>query len=197
MSDSALIKEHFRNPRNVGELEGPVFVGRAGSVRCGAVVKVTLRIDQAQRIAEARFKAAGCSALVAAASLLTEQIKDRSTAEAAVIGQTPAKLFDDDESSAATEAIACAGIVCQAVLSAIWSFSDSVREEWEGEEALICSCFCVSERTIESEIEQRRLSTIAEVTRACRAGGGCRSCHPLIEDMLEDFQRKSIAANAV
>jgi len=180
----------------VGELDDPVFVGRAGSIRCGAVVKVSLRIDQSQRVAEARFKAAGCSALVAAASLLTEQIRGRSTAEAAVMARNPAQLFDADP-SAPDEVITCAGIVCRAVLSAIWSFSDSVRHDWEGEEALICSCFCVSERTIEREIEQHRLSTIAEVTRACRAGGGCRSCHPLIEDMLEDFQRKSIAANAV
>jgi NifU-like protein len=192
---SGLISEHFRKPRNVGEVDGPAFVGRAGSIRCGAIVKVSLRIEP-QCIAEARFKAAGCSTLVAAASLLTERIKGRPAAEAAVMARNPAGIFGA-EASTDGAAIACAGIVCQAVLSAIWSFSDSVRQEWEGDEALICSCFSVSEGTIEREIEQRRLSTIADVTRACRAGGGCRSCHPLIEDMLEDFQRHSVAAGAM
>jgi len=52
------------------------------------------------------------------------------------------------------------------------------------DEALICTCFCVSERTIEREIQDNNLRTIAEVTRACNAGGGCRSCYPLIEEML-------------
>ena len=35
--------------------------------------------------------------------------------------------------------------------------SDSAREEWEGDEALICTCFCVSERTIEAQIQRRSL----------------------------------------
>ena len=84
----------------------------------------------------------------------------------------------------------CAALACQAVVAAIQSYSDSARDEWSGDEALICSCFCVSERTIEREIEQGGLRTIAEVTKACNAGAGCRSCYSLIEDILE-VNRKS------
>ena len=47
------------------------------------------------------------------------------------------------------------------------------------------TAFHVPERTIEREIQARSLTTVAEVTRACNAGGGCGSCHQLIQEMLE------------
>jgi NifU-like protein len=71
---SNLAREHFLNPRNVGDVHSPTATGRAGSVTCGAAVRVSLRIDEAQRIVDARFRSAGCVILVASASLLTEQI---------------------------------------------------------------------------------------------------------------------------
>jgi NifU-like protein len=83
----------------------------------------------------------------------------------------------------------CPALAGEALVSAIRNYSDSAREEWEGDEALICTCFCVSERTIEREIQTRELRTIAEVTAACSAGGGCRSCYSLIQDILDDQQR--------
>jgi NifU-like protein len=70
-------------------------------------------------------------------------------------------------------------------LAAIREFSDAAREEWGGEEALICTCFFVSERTIEREILSRGLQTVSDVTRVCSAGGGCGSCHQLIQEILD------------
>lgn len=72
-----------------------------------------------------------------------------------------------------------------ALLLAITHYSDAMREEWIGEEALICTCFGVSESAIEQEIRAHSLSTIEEVTVACKAGAGCRSCYPLIQDILD------------
>ena len=69
-------------------------------------------------------------------------------------------------------------------LDAIREYSNAAREDWAGDEALICTCFFVSERTIEREIQTRGLTTVAEVTQACNAGGGCGSCHQLIQEIL-------------
>lgn len=190
-SYSGLAKEHFFNPRNVGDVDGESFVGREGSLDCGATLRVSLRIDESQRIAEARFKAAGCGFLVASASFLTEQIKSKTTGEAAAFAQSSAGAISESLDGFPEEKSHCAGLICDAVVSAIKQYSDSVRDDWEGDEALICTCFCVSERTIEREIQTRGLRTIAEVTKACRAGAGCRSCYPLIEDILDD-QRRSV-----
>jgi NifU-like protein len=79
----------------------------------------------------------------------------------------------------------CVQLACDSVLAAVREFSDAIRHEWNGDEALICTCFFVSERTIEKEILSGGLTTVLEVTAACGAGGGCGSCQPLIVELLE------------
>ncbi|HSE34325.1 MAG TPA: iron-sulfur cluster assembly scaffold protein [Pyrinomonadaceae bacterium] len=173
------VGEHFFRPRNVGDASEPSFVGRAASMQCGASVRVSIQIDEQHRIGQAKFKAAGCSTLVASLSMLTQRVTGLAPADAAVVAQSPASIVGNSED------LSCAKLGCDALIAAIQKYSDAVRHEWNGDEALICTCFCVSERVIESEIAQKGLSTVSEVIRACNAGGGCGSCHPLIEEMLD------------
>jgi NifU-like protein len=168
--------DHFLNPRNVGDADEPSFAGRSASLSCGAHVRFSIQVDERHEISQARFRAAGCSDLVASASMLTERVTGLTTAEAAALGQEPAAFEGMD--------LRCAALACEAMLDAIREFSNAARDDWAGDEALICTCFFVSERTIEREIEARGLTTVAEVTRACNAGGGCGSCHQLIQEML-------------
>jgi NifU-like protein len=178
-----LAQKHFFNPANVGDATEPNFVGRAASFECGATLRISLHVDDSQRIVEAKFKAAGCSVMVAAASLLADQIKWKTTGDAATLAQY-AELFQEQLGEVAAERRDCAALASEALIAAISEYSDSVRTEWTGDEALICTCFGVSERTIEHEVETKGLKTIAEVTRACKAGAGCGSCYHLIEDIL-------------
>lgn len=184
---SDLVRQHFINPRNVGEIGSADALGRAGSLTCGAAVLISLRLGESQRITQAKFKAAGCSYLVAASSLLTEQIKGNTTAEAATLGHSPEKLISAMLTDWPPEREHCAALACEALIAAIRTYSDSVRHEWEGDDALICTCFCVSERTIENEIQRGELRSITDVTNACYAGAGCRSCCRLIQDMLDVY----------
>jgi len=178
MSTRIIPRDAFLNPRNVGDAAEPSFIGRAASFDCGAVLRISIQVDDSQRIVDARFRAAGCSALIAATSLLTERVKGRTTGDAATLIQLEDTF---EEPSFRSE---CAILAFEALVSAIQEYSDSIRETWEGDEALICTCFGVSERRIEEEIATRGLTTIAEVTTACNAGAGCRSCYPLIEELL-------------
>jgi NifU-like protein len=180
-----LIREHFLQPLNTGGLGSDAFSGRAGSLICGAALRVSLTIDASQRIIDSSFKAAGCSFLVGAASYLTEQIKGEQSGEVAALLQNPAQTVREALGEVPADRQHCLTLVCETLLTAITAYSDSMRDEWQGEEALICSCFCVSEKTIDDAIRTGGLRTIAEVTKACNAGGGCRSCYSLIEDMLE------------
>lgn len=187
---SVLAADLFLNPRNVGDAAQPSFTGRAASFNCGAALRISLHVDESQRITEAKFRAAGCSVLVASASLLTDRVIGKTTGEAAstVLAQRPEDI-ENLLCPAGENRADCAALACDALLSAIASYSDSVRDEWNGDEALICTCFGVSERTIEREIQEKQLRSIAEVTRECNAGAGCRSCYPLIEDILDDQER--------
>jgi NifU-like protein len=164
--------DQFLNPRNVGDADEPRFVGRSASLTCGAHVRFSIQVDEAHSISQARFRAAGCSDLVASASLLSERVTGLTTAEAANIG----KIDGVDPR--------CASLAYDALLDAIRDFSNAARDDWAGDEALICTCFFVSERTIEREIQSRGLTTVAEVTKACNAGAGCGSCHQLIQEIL-------------
>lgn len=181
---SEVVTDHFFNPRNVGDADEPSFVGRAASLSCGAHVRFSIQVDERQIVSQARFKAVGCSVLVASMSLLTERIVNVPTADAAAIGHDTDALksnFPDLEPGREH----CPKLACDALLAAIREYSDAARDEWIGDEALICTCFFVSEQTIEREIAARELTTVAEVTRACNAGGGCGSCHQLIQEILE------------
>jgi NifU-like protein len=173
------IADHFFHPRNVGDASEPSFVGRAASLECGAAIRVSIQIDETHRISQAKFRATGCSTLVSFLSMLTEQVEYLPPADAALVAQHPEALPQGQ-----TENFQCAKLACDALLCAIREYSDAAREEWEGPESLICTCFCISENTIEREIRTKSLTTVSEVTRACSAGGGCGSCHPLIEELL-------------
>lgn len=181
-------REYFLNLRNAGELPAPNAVGRAGSLVCGAVLRVTLAIADEQIITAAKFKAAGCSFLVATCSLLTERIIGQSTAAAAITVQSKTEV-NTVFGPVSLEKEQCLELANAAILDAIRRYSDSVRAEWVGDDALICSCFGVSEQRIENEIERGELRTVGEVTSVCSAGSGCGSCYKLIEDILDDFWR--------
>jgi NifU-like protein len=182
------LRGHFLRPHNVGEINEPDAVGEAGSFACGGMLRVSLRIDDQNRIADLKFRAIGCSFLVSGASLLTEIVKDKTVGEAAVLVESAAQTGRPGGEIPPART-ACITLCHDALLSAIQHFSDSKRAQWNGDDALICSCFGVSESTIEREIAARNLTTIAEVTSACRAGAGCRSCYSLIGDILENSKQ--------
>jgi NifU-like protein len=188
------INDHFSNPRNVGEVEGEDAYGDTGSLVCGAVVRLSLKIDAASHmITAAKFKATGCGFLIASASLLTEIIKGMVLGDAAHLSESEiAEKFG--AVVVPPDRLHCIALCCEALHEAAVHYRQTTLEEWAGEEALICTCFGVSEKTIERVIETRSLHTVKQVTGACNAGGGCGSCHPLIEDILEDY-RRSVSAN--
>lgn len=191
---TTLVTQHFFEPLNVGEIENPEGVGSAASVKCGAVLRVSLRVDKSQRITEAKFKVSGCSYLVAACSILSTALTGTTTGEAAIMCQpaTALQLIGKDCPEEKRDCLALAG---SGFLAAISNYSDAVREEWSGAEALICTCFGVSEKTIEVAIQKGGLRTIAEVTKASNAGAGCRSCYSLIEDILDQCAREDDAVS--
>ena len=77
-SDAVL--DHFRNPRNAGELPDADATVEVSNPVCGDVLQLAVRIDQG-RIAEARFRCRGCTTSIACASLLTEQLQGKTPSD--------------------------------------------------------------------------------------------------------------------
>jgi NifU-like protein len=183
----SLLEQNFFSPANIGELDNPEGCSRVASVACGAVLTASLSVDETQRITAAKFKVAGCSYLVAACSVLSTALSGKTTGEAAALCQTPEEVTAMMTANWPADKTDCLALACRGFVSAIRSYSDAVRDEWSGDDALICTCFGVSEREIESAIQAGGLRTIAEVTHASNAGAGCQSCYPLIEEILDQF----------
>ena len=74
------IKEHFRNPHNVGEIENPEGMGTIDNPVCGDTTKLYLRIKDGF-IQEAKFLSFGCAVTIASASVLTEKIRGKEISE--------------------------------------------------------------------------------------------------------------------
>jgi len=68
--------EHFRNPKNVGEMENPEGFGTIANPVCGDLTKLYLRI-KGDLVEDAKFLPFGCAVTIASASVLTEKIKGK------------------------------------------------------------------------------------------------------------------------
>jgi nitrogen fixation protein NifU and related proteins len=88
---SEAVLDHFRNPRNVGDLPGATATVETSNPVCGDVLQLSVRLERG-RIAEARFLCRGCTTSIACASLLTEQLLGHTKFEAHSI--TASKLSD-------------------------------------------------------------------------------------------------------
>ena len=78
---SEKVMDHFRNPRNVGEIENPDGVGKAGNPVCGDIMELYIKVED-EKIVDAKFKTFGCGAAIATSSMLTEMVKGKTIEEA-------------------------------------------------------------------------------------------------------------------
>ena len=95
------VMEHFKNPKNVGEIENPDGVGHVGNPVCGDIMDLYIKVNNST-IVDAKFKTFGCGAAIATSSMATEMVKGKSIAEAleisnravaeALDGLPPAKM---------------------------------------------------------------------------------------------------------
>jgi nitrogen fixation NifU-like protein len=88
MFKNALL-EHFRNPRNAGELPDATVTIEVTNPVCGDVLRLAVRVEGG-RIAAARFKTQGCVAAIASSSVLTDMLNGKTRAEAREI--TPEQI---------------------------------------------------------------------------------------------------------
>ncbi|MCX7981706.1 MAG: Fe-S cluster assembly protein NifU [Syntrophales bacterium] len=174
------VKDHFLNPRNVGEIENPDGVGEVGSIACGDALRLTFKLDENKRIKEAKFKTFGCASAIASASALTEMIKGLTLEEAKKItNQDIARYLG----GLPDEKMHCSVMGRQALEKAIDYYEGKVYTQEEG--TIVCECFGVTEEEIERAIKENNLSTVEEVTNYTKAGGGCGNCRGRIEEILE------------
>ncbi len=78
---SEKVMEHFRNPRNVGEIENPDGVGEVGNPVCGDMMTFYIKVENGI-ITDVKFKTFGCGAAIAVSSMVSEMAKGKTIEEA-------------------------------------------------------------------------------------------------------------------
>jgi NifU-like protein len=148
---------------------------------------MSLAIDTASKtIKEAGFRSNGCGYMIAAADKIAEVIAGRELTSLHSIKEAEfAAIITEECSVFPQERERCLRTVLEALRSALADHRAYLIEEFRGEKALICTCFGISEESIEEFIISKEPGSVDEVTAACRAGAGCGSCRMLIQEMLD------------
>ena len=79
--------DHFRNPRNVGEVKDADGIGRVGNPVCGDLMEIQIKVEN-NILKDVKFKTFGCGSAIASSSLATEWVKGKTVSEAMQIKNT-------------------------------------------------------------------------------------------------------------
>lgn len=66
--------DHFRNPRNVGEMPDADGIGEVGNAKCGDIMRMYIKVKD-NIITDVKFMTFGCGSAIATSSMATELIK--------------------------------------------------------------------------------------------------------------------------
>lgn len=179
------LKDHFFNPRNVGEIDNPDGSGEVGSLACGDALKLTFKLDEMGRIKDAKFKTFGCASAIATSSVLTEMIKGKTIDEAAKVTN---KDIAEYLGGLPEQKMHCSVMGREALETAIENYRTGGRKKQELQGNVVCTCFGVTDKEIERVIMENDLTAVEQVTNYCKAGGGCGGCRGEIEKIIENVQ---------
>lgn len=177
------VKDLYKNPKNVGVIDDANGVGEVGSIVCGDALTLYLKVEE-DKIVDAKFQTFGCGSAIASSSALTEMIKGKTVEEAEKITN---KDIVEYLGGLPEQKMHCSVMGREALDKALadWRGVEYVEhEDHDGE--IVCQCFGVTDKLIRKVIQENKLKTIEDVTNYTKAGGGCGTCIPDIEDILED-----------
>jgi nitrogen fixation NifU-like protein len=81
---SEVVMEHFKNPRNVGEIPDADGIGEVGNPACGDIMAFYIKVKD-NRLEDVKFKTFGCGAAIAVSSMVSEMAKGKTLDEAMTI----------------------------------------------------------------------------------------------------------------
>ena len=129
MQYSDKVMEHFMNPHNVGEIENADGLGTYGSPVCGDMMQISIKVDDDEKITDAKFKTFGCGAAIATSSMATEMIIGKTIQEALEVTN---KAVMEALGGLPPVKVHCSLLAEQAVHAALWDYAQKNNITIEG-----------------------------------------------------------------
>ena len=175
------VKEHFLHPKHTGVIERPDLDATVGNITCGDALRLMVKLDEAGRIADAKFQTFGCASAIASSDALIELIRGKTLEEAEGLTNDDIAQYLGGLPEAKMH---CSVMGMEALQKAIAQYRHQPFE-LEDEGTVVCRCFGVTDKLIEKVVRDHNLHTVEQVTHFTKAGGGCQGCHPDIEAIIE------------
>ncbi len=189
------VKDHFLNPRNVGDIPDADAIGEVGSLACGDALKLYLKLDENKdKIVDAKFQTFGCASAIASSSALTEMVKGKNLDEALAISNQDIAEF---LGGLPEEKMHCSVMGQEALEVAIYKYRGMDIPEHDSEHdhghaypdhegTVVCKCFGITDTFLKKVIETNKLTTAEQVTHFTKAGGACGGCIPKIKELINE-----------
>jgi len=114
------VMDHFRNPRNVGEIENADGIGEVGNAKCGDIMRMYIKVEN-NIITDCKFMTFGCGSAIATSSMATELIKGKPVEEAVKITN---KAVVDALGGLPAHKLHCSVLAEEAVKAAVKDYYD-------------------------------------------------------------------------
>ncbi|MDP3954816.1 MAG: Fe-S cluster assembly scaffold protein NifU [bacterium] len=131
---SDLVMDHFKNPRNMGEIPNADGVGQVGNPVCGDIMKMYIKVgknDNKEYIEDVKFQTLGCGAAIATSSMVTEMVKGKTLEEA---GEVTNEAVAEALGGLPPVKMHCSNLAADAVQSAIDDFRKKALRPAQGKE---------------------------------------------------------------
>ena len=144
---SEKVMDHFRNPRNVGDIPDADGVGEVGNAKCGDIMKMYLKIEDGV-IVDVKFETFGCGSAIATSSMATELIKGKKVEEALKLtNQAVVEALD----GLPAHKIHCSVLAEEAVRAAIKDYYDKNGIAYNPDQFCGEDCACCHEHDVPAE----------------------------------------------
>ncbi len=180
------VKEYYKNPKNVGEIEDADAIGEAGSLVCGDALKIYLKIGKDGKITDAKFQTFGCGSAIASSSALTEMVIGKTIDEASKITNEDITEF---LGGLPKEKIHCSVMGQEALEDAISKYK-GIAKKIDEDDRVICQCFNVTENQLRQLVREKNVKDIYEASDICKIGSACGKCRNEAEQIIDDELQK-------
>ena len=180
-----IISELSLSPDSSGVCEEESSSGKSANFICGTFLRFSLRVEPStKRLEEIKYLTNGCGFAIAVAETLAKEVRTIPLTDLHGIKSIKEKIISR-VGELPRNRHHCSEMAIEALRAALANYREHVIHEFQGEKALICTCFGVTEDSIIAVIEENRVVDLEQFSGLSSAGSGCGSCQMLIQGLID------------